>query len=203
MRLSILLIPFLLFSCTHHENKKKYLIDPLAKKLNDSALSLATYSNEYEKAVYLLDQATEIDSNYFEAYKNKLSFLGLMPKVDIDKALVAIKNLSRLRPDDPEYIMLIGLFYLKKGDSTIATNFLTNAANKYDKILDTMNRSSASYEFLLSYKAYNLILLGKEQEGHEIFKKLYSDTQDSLFKEYLIQTMNRTRQNILDSLPIQ
>jgi len=199
MRLIILILLFGLSACNQ---KTKYSVDPRAKILNDSAHSIALYSSKYSEALNLLDQATEIDSNYVEAYRNKLTFLGFEPKLNLNKALVTLKSLIRLRPGDPENFMYTGLIYLKKGDTTIANVYLLDAIAHYDKILDTMNRTNKSYELLLMNKGSSLILLGQEKEGKRIFSQLKETSTDTVFKQLLFQIMNRTRQNILDSLNV-
>ena len=142
MRFIIIFLFFLSSSCAQRVDKPVHTINPAAKKLNDSAVAIAMHSYEYAKAVKLLDKATQIDSNYFGAYRNKMSFQGLVKPFDADKILVILKSLNRLCPLDPQYYMYIGMLYFKKGDSLTSSTYFTNALLHFDNILDTMHSTS-------------------------------------------------------------
>lgn len=69
-------IYFSLTACGHKSDR--HTPNPDAARLNDSAIRLTNYignRDSAEKAMKLLDKATEIDSNYFLGYYNKLFFL--------------------------------------------------------------------------------------------------------------------------------
>ena len=83
MRFIVIFLLFLNSSCAQ-QDKSGHIVDPAAKKLNDSAVSIAMHSYEYSKAVDILDKATQIDSDYFGAYKNKMGFQGLVKPFDPD-----------------------------------------------------------------------------------------------------------------------
>jgi hypothetical protein len=200
MRFFILFFLFGLYACNQKAGSTKHSIDPEAKKLNDSAVFIATHFNDYENAVNLLDKATQLDSNYFRAYINKFSFQGMVKPFHIEKILIILKNLNRLKPEDPEYFMQIGLIYLKNGDTVLSKQYLSDAAMHYDKILDTMQTTTEGYKMLISNKAFNLILLGEEEKGKELVRQLYIDAKDIIYKKILASALNKSRKEILDSI---
>ena len=189
---------FFLFSfCACGQQSKKYSVNPEAKKLNDSAISIARYSMDYKTAVDLLDKAIQIHINYFSAYNNKLSFLGIIKPFDFDKFLIILKNLNRLRPEDPEYYNSIGLLYYKKGDTILSQKYFFAAASHYAKILDTLPKTRSGYDVLIMDQAVNFILIRQESKGKDLLKKVYKETKDSVYKEILFPMINKSRQEIL------
>ena len=200
MRFIIIFLFFLDSSCAQPVDKLVHTVDPAAKKLNDSAVSIAMHSYDYTKAVELLDKATQIDSNYFGAYRNKMSFQGLVKPFDADKILVIQKSLNRLRPLDPEYYMNIGMLYFKKGDSLTSSTYFSNALLHFDNILDTMHSTSPGYDVLMMQKAYTLIFQGNDQKAHDLLQKLYDTTKDSVAKEMILPALQKTRKDFISEL---
>src|SRR4051794_18718285 len=102
MTTSKLSIVFVLFLClsgcaqTDTESKTKHIVNPKARQLNDSAMTLtrSLKDEDYQKAIMLFDQAIEIDSNYTLAYWNKLSFQTQLKQYD--KAIQTAKQLTTL-----------------------------------------------------------------------------------------------------------
>lgn len=200
MRFIILFLLFSNYGCSQRHEKNGNPVNPEAKKLNDSAVNIAMHSYDYAKAVTLLDKATLIDSNYFAAYRNKLSFQGLIKPFDVDKILTILKSMNRLRPLDPEYYMNIGMIYFKKGDSTTSSLYFTNAISHFDNILDTIHTTNQGYEVLVMNKAYTLIFQGQDQKGHDLLQKLYESSKDTVMREMLFPVLGKTRQEIINSI---
>src|ERR1700739_1526638 len=122
------LLPFLLlfgFSARGQSTDHKNLVIPQAKKLNDSAITIVMRTQDYEKAISLLDEATEIDSNYYRAYSNKLAFQ--LELKQFDKALATAKNLIRIKPQSPDYYITTGILYYQIGDTVSSQNFFIQA----------------------------------------------------------------------------
>lgn len=197
MRLPIIFLLIGFYACGQHLEKKNLVADPKAKQLNDSAVAIVMHSQDYNKAVSLFDQATNIDSNYYTAYANKLSYqLGLRK---FDKALVTAKNLNRIKPESPDYFVIAGIIYAEIGDKISSQKYFIEAATHYDKILDTMSKENKHYDDLLMNKAVNLILVGQQQKGNDILKQLYDKQKGGSYKEIIFSFMNKTRQEIIDN----
>jgi tetratricopeptide (TPR) repeat protein len=163
-------------ACGQQSSVKKVTINPKAKKLNDSAMLIAMQDQNYEKAISLLNQATEVDSNYATAYSNKISF-GLELK-HYDQALNAALKLQEIRPGNPDYYFTAGIIYELKKDSIASKKQFTKAARLYDKILDTMYSGNKQLNMLLMNKAITLIFLGSKERGNEILTELYDKQKD-------------------------
>ena len=197
MRFLIIFLLILNSGYAQQADRPLHSVDPGAKKLNDSAVSIAMHSYEYAKAVELLDKATQIDSNYFRAYRNKMSFQGLIKPFDSDKILKTLKSLSRLRPQDPQYYMNIGMIYYKKGDSLTSSTYFSDALLHFNIILDTIHTTTLGYDALVMNKAYTLFFQGQDQKAHDLLQKLYETTQDTAAKEMILPALQKTRKDII------
>jgi tetratricopeptide (TPR) repeat protein len=200
MRIILVFLLLINFGCDQPVNRSVYKVDPAAKKLNDSAVYIAMHSYEYDKAVDLLDKATQIDSNYFGAYRNKMSFQGMIEPFDADKILVILKSLNRLRPQDPEYYMNIGMIYYKKGDTIASSTYFNKALIYFNNILDTMKATTPGYDVLVMGKAYTLFFQGQGQQGHDLLQKLYDTTQDSVAKKMIFPALQKTSKDFISEL---
>jgi len=109
-------------ACSQKQQTKKHIPDPKAKQLYDSAIIIAMQKQNFEGAISLLDQATRIDSNYFAAYNNKLSFQFSLER--FNDALATAKNLIRISPKSPNSYFLTGVLLDKTGDSINAKKIL-------------------------------------------------------------------------------
>jgi tetratricopeptide (TPR) repeat protein len=198
MRFLAYLLLFGFSACGQQTDSKKSIIDPKARKLNDSATTIVMKQQDYAKAISLLDQATEIDRNFLTAYVNKLSFQLQLKQ--FEKALQTALKLKELKPTAPDYYVTIGMVYSYKGDSALAKDYFTEATKRYDAVLDTMKKVNKAYDLLLMNKAVNLILVGQQQEGSEILKQLYTKEKNDINREMIALFMNKSKQEILESL---
>jgi hypothetical protein len=100
MKLLTLFIFLGFLSCKQYEGHSQ------AKQLTDSANKVFQNTHDPLKALPLLDQAVEIDSNYVPALTTKLNFemVSNMP----DKALVTAMRLIKIKPEVSEYYTAIG-----------------------------------------------------------------------------------------------
>lgn len=191
-------------ACNFSQHKKEdYKINRDARKLNDSAVYIALHLHEYEKAISLLDQATKIDSNYFQAFDNKFSFQRLIKPFDQNKILTILNNLNRIKPEDPRYYALIGILYYKMKKPSISDIYFKNAAIYYEKILDTTYAKNEYYGFFLQNQALNFIFIDKEVEGKKILKHIYEETKYQPFKEKINFFFKSSKKEILDSIGIE
>ena len=196
MRLSIFFLLITLSACGQRPETHKHLIDPKAGKLNDSALSIMEHSQDYNKAIALLNQAIDIDSNFYLAYWNKTNFQ--LELNQFDSALATAKNLDRIKPESPEYFFFTGIIYYKMGDTIFSQKYFQELENCYEKILDTMNTSNKQYRNMLMTKALNLKIIGQQQKGNEILKTLRDSEKSDFQKEMIDSMMNESKERILD-----
>lgn len=196
MRFSILLLIIGLNGCGQQPINNRDSINPEAKKFNDSASSIIMHTQDYDKAIDLLDQAIKIDSNYYLAFSNKVTFQLALNQ--IDKALLTAKNLNRIKPSSPDYFVSVGLIYDKIGDTVSSQKYFKKAVVFYDKIVDTINKANKNYDMLLFNKAVNLKFIGKEKEGNEILKELYDKSKDEFYKEMIDSLIKKSKQQLLD-----
>lgn len=202
IRTSIFILVLGLISCGQDKGNtaSRTKIDPRAKALNDSAAAQAMHFEEESslRAIQLLNQAIQIDSNYYTAYWNKL---GLHTRLkQYDEALVVARHLVRLRPNSPEIHGGIGMLYEMTGDSVSSIKHFNQADVLYDQVLDTMRSGSLNYDMTLMNKGLNLIMIGKQQEGNKLLKQLYQNQNDTAFKELIAEYLDMDRQELIRSL---
>jgi len=196
MRLSIFFLLTALSACGQRAENNKHLIDPKAGRLNDSALSIMERSQDYKKAIALLDQATRIDSNFYIAFWNKTNFE--LDMNEFDSALSTAKNLHRIKPGSPDYFFVEGIIYDKMRDTISSQKYFRESENRYETILDTMNTSSKQYRSMLITKAANLKIIGQEQKGNDLLKQLRDSEKDDFQKEMLDSMIIDSKEQILD-----
>lgn len=196
MRISTLFLIIVFYSCGQESNSKKNSAKPDAKSLNDSATLIVKQTQDYAKAISLLDEATQLDSNYLVAYRNKLSFQLQLKQYD--QALLTAHDLKRLKPAMPDYYTTIGILYDIKGDTVSSSKFFAEASAKFDSILDTMSKTSMNYDILLMNKAINLILLDEQQKGNDILKQLHDKHKEEGYRESLALLRNKSKQELLE-----
>lgn len=196
----------LLFIITHlnvwsygqQTNDPNRIVNQTSKQLNDSAVTSIVHGQSYEKAIALLDKALQIDSNYLMALANKYSYELALHRYD--QAIGIAEKMMKIKPQVPNYFVSTGLAYFLSGDSISSQEYFKQAAVIYDKILDTMNKESEEYKFVLQNKAVNLIFSGDAQKGYEILKYLGDKTNDETEKEWYTEFINKSRKVIIDDL---
>lgn len=196
---------FLLFSACnskaqeHHYNER-------AKQLNDSAVAMSLLGDTAKviTAIELLNEATDIQPDYYLAYCNKLIFqrqLGL-----IDDAFSTLKAMEQLNPKNPDLKTMFGILYEQYKQDTIQAKVKYSEADLlYKSILDTINSNSLSYQSIITNYAFNLKLLGKNFEADSIlysFIQNYYDEnkeEDKVFKQH-IETyfIKKTREDLIN-----
>jgi tetratricopeptide (TPR) repeat protein len=177
MRLCPLFLIIGLYTSGQTEGQN-YLVNPKARQLKDSAARIAMDSENYTKAIALLNEAIKLDSNYYPAYTNKLSFqLALKQYSD---ALPTAKKINMLRPDDPVPYVSIGLLCEVLHDTISSQKYFAAADSHFNNILDTMDRTNIDYEQIMMNKGINLILLGQQQNGNELLRQLYEKSTVAL-----------------------
>ncbi len=193
----IYIIPLLvLLACGGNNETPK--VNEEAMQYCDSAMILSSTDGitSYEKAIVLLDKATELDTNYYLAYWNKLPLLTELKHYD--KALIAAKKLIRANPTNPDIYVTIGTLYERLEDTVSATKYYNNGLELYNKYLDTMTSQTPNYDMLLMNKGITLVMMGKDKEGNNLLKKIYDKQTDKDFKEMLLGFMNKSKVEIMD-----
>ena len=114
-------------------------------------------------------------------------------------AILTGKQIIKLRPMNAGHFATVGLLYEKTGDTLAAEKYLKTSLNLYNKMLDTLNVNSKGYKTTEIGKALNLIMLGQQQQGDAIYKRLYNEeTNPSLKNIYQEYLKNKSKQQWLD-----
>lgn len=189
-------------SCGQKSAKRK--VDPAAIQLNNQAMTLVPYIDNVDsskKAISLLDKATEIDSNYFLGYSNKLMFYYQLKQYD--KALWTNNKLIQLRPNAHDLYMRSGMLYEELADTVSSTTYFTKSLTIINSLLDTMNRKNRDFVMLTTNQAINLIMLGDSAKANNILKTLY-DSQpddpefDNFEKKYIQFLMGKSKGDLME-----
>jgi len=203
-RFAILISIICFLSC--QSSRRRFNAEAI--KLNDSAMSLQMKNylmalNRYggpdsvrKVQIALLTKAIEIDTSYFIAYWNKFNCQVQLKQYA--GALITGKRLVILRPNDPVNEFLVGKVYDKLGDTIHAKAYYKNYLSYCSSILDTMATSNRQYRFVVEEKAIVLILLGQQQNGKAILKKLFDTEPISMNKPFDSLYMGLTRKDIID-----
>jgi len=193
-----------LYACG--QNPAKHSVDPAAIQLNGQAMTLVPYvdnADSSNKAIFLLDKATEIDSSYFLGYSNKLMFYYQLKQ--FDKALLTNNKLVQLRPTAHDLYLRSGMLYTQLGDTTNAKKYFTKGLTICNSVLDTMTKTNRDYVMLTTNQAIALILLGDIQKANIILKVLYDNQPDdpdfdNVEKKYIHSLMNKDCKEIIELL---
>lgn len=196
----------LLFIITHlnfcsyaqQTDDTNHIVDQRAIEFNDSAVTLIFHGQSYETAIALLDKALQINSNYLMALANKYSFELALHQYN--QAIHIAEKMMKIKPQVSKYFVSTGLAYFLSGDSISSQKYFKEAGIIYDRILDTMNKESKDYKFVLQDKAVNLIFSGDAQKGHKILKYLGDKTNDETEKEWYKGFLNKSGKEIIDEL---
>jgi tetratricopeptide (TPR) repeat protein len=145
-----------------------------------------------------LDSATQLDSNYFLGYYNKLIFLNQLKQYD--KEIITINRLIRLRPNANDLYLTGGITYEKMGDDISSQDYFKKSLSICDKVLDTMNIHDRDYNMLAENKAVNLIMLVQRANGNFVLKQVYQSETDSLEKKWIHSLMNKSKSEIIEMI---
>lgn len=180
---ALLIIATTIYSCAHSQPKPP----TEAIKLNDSAFQIinrvrfgiitdsAVIKEKVSKAIILLNKALSIDSSYYIGLFNKFDDEIMIH--EIDSAKKTGQHMINAHPNDGEIKVVVGSLYTKIGDSSKATTLYNRAIENYNLQLTLLSASSKKYKTIEMEKAMALILLGRDNEGHEIMNQLYNDDQ--------------------------
>jgi len=186
---SLIIFSLLLSGCNTNPQKK-------AKQLHDKAIFITLRepdSAKIMKAIELLNQATDLQPDYYVAYGNKLKFqrgLGLW-----NDAFSTLKVMEQLKPNDPDLKTMLGAFYEHHKKDTIQAKIKYNEADLlYKHMLDTILYNSYNYESVIIGYTLNLKLLGEESEANRILYDYYGEDVKEFIEPFVIQ---KTREALL------
>ncbi len=172
----ILLISVLIsFSCDS-QNEQGY--DKKAIALNNYATELML--NKPDSALLLLNEATEIDPDYYLAHNNKINLF--ITKGEIDKAIRSAEKSVELKPNIAEAVIMLGMLYDYNGNTDKAKEQYSKALDIFKKRLETSDKNK--FENRLN-RAYALLLLGEKKEGKTEIQKLLQENPN----DYTIQIL--------------
>jgi len=202
MKHLLLILTILIFhSCNNIDKKNdKIQVNEEAMNFNNKGIQLAsTFENDsILKAIELFDKAIELQPDFLSAYWNKFIFLNQLGKTD--DAFKTIKAIEKLRPDNPDYKLQVGIFTELSGDSITARKYYIKAEKIYENILDTLTKSNdelSTYQSTLMSKAINLKLLGQEREATNILKNISQNITNDDYKNMVDNFIVMNRKEII------
>jgi tetratricopeptide (TPR) repeat protein len=200
MRPQIIIVFVIFFGIVSCKSKQRtQIVDPTSKELYDSAMHLSTKGDNLSRtsALDLLNKTTAIDSNYYQAYFDKLPLL--LGFKNYSKAIETIDNMIRLKPTNPDLNITRGILCEHIGDSITSKKYFQKGLKLYNAILDTIPKNTDSYSYTLLSKGVCLILLGEDNLGHKILNELYNSKIDNRLRTSIELVNNKSRKEILES----
>ncbi len=108
--------------------KKAYSLKSDDENTTSAIAAIFLRQGEYDSAIVWYESTTQIDSNNIDAWKILAKLYDI--KKQNEKAVVAYKNLHRLAPDEPEYLLKTGQYLAKTGNLKDATEILQKYIDK-------------------------------------------------------------------------
>jgi tetratricopeptide (TPR) repeat protein len=193
----LILLTIFLIACDTTIEKSR--INPIAIKLNDSAVNLLMTFDTIKiiNGIKLLDSAIQIQPDYDNAYWNMISLqtqIGLK-----DEALNTSYQYEKIRPQSTYIKMTIGIMLDSKGDSIKAQTKYLEAGNIYNQILDTINVNSKDYNMLMMDMAVNLKLLNNDSNANKILKSIKLDSSSMSLQPIIDSFIYMDRKQIINN----
>ena len=173
----------LVFLTALSSHGQKTLYKPLAIEFNNKAVDLMVVQ-DYDSALFYLNQAIKVDSSYYVAYGNKSSIYCTLK--DFRKALVEVQRQISAKPDLAEAWTFGGILFDKLGDTINAILYY----KKSIEIFDARIKNTNDKKYLDANKmnrAVSLILMWQEQVGRNEFIKLKESYPHGEFLNELIK----------------
>lgn len=203
LRLVVIFLTSTFYACEERsiiETTRDPAVTHLVSKIAPLVNHLAN-PDSCKKALAFLDSATAMDKNCFLCYFNKIMFLSSLKQ--IDKAVVAMNNCIRIRPNAHDLYLTGGALYEQVGDTVSSTAYFKKSLMICNSVLDTMNVKNFDYTMYATNRAINLIMLGDSLSASKVLNDLYlALPDDSIYnnveKKYVQSLMNKNKQLILD-----
>ncbi len=182
-------------SCSNNNTSTSTEQSP--QRLNDKAMETlynAKDTHEVLSALYFLDQAIALDSNFAPAHINKIH--TLLQLGEVDKALASVKKLNTLG-NFPEYIMFEGFIYDRHlSDSAKANQQYTDAMKAFDAQYAETKDST-----LLFNKGFTVLMLNGKEAGINYYNSLAKQfPNNDLLKSMLQQAQDFDKRQFLLNL---
>lgn len=188
---TFILVAVLIWSCNNITDQP--ITAPL---LNDSVVRITknfSDTTKYEQALDLLDQAINIDTNYFKSYANKLYFEESLGK--FDNALETLVKMIKLKSDSAELYLKAGIYKDIIGDSVKAAEFYNRSLPRYTILFDTLKKDNPERNNVFNMLALNIIMLGHEKMFHDYLRDSCKTKLDSIFMR--ADVLGKTRNELL------
>lgn len=192
---------FLLLLIGCKDKSDKYPLPPLSLKLEFEAMELIQHIDNKDsclKAISLLDSATDIDKDYFPAYYNKLPFLCSIG--DYRRAIMAIDNASRIKPEAHDLYLISGILHRKLKDTTEANHLFLKSLSICNGTLDTMPSTNNDYMKLQSNRILLNIMLNEKKKAKYLLDKLKDIAMDSATSNQFVHVVNEHRDSIISKM---
>jgi tetratricopeptide (TPR) repeat protein len=132
-------------------------------------------STNRDSALTLLNKATDIDSNYYIAFGNKVSIYASTG--DYKQAIVNSQQVLRIKPDLAEAVVFLGILYDKSGQIKEAKEQYNLAIRLFDKRLLVSDKNQKANKI---NRVLGLLLVGEQTKGMEEIKKLQNEYPNDL-----------------------
>lgn len=186
---NFLIIAIALIATSCGENTEAhYKPNPKSIELNNKALEITMYARgdsiKVDSAIMLLDEATKIDSLYFQGYLNKIQFL--MIKKDYKHLLKTNRRIIELRSNQPSWIIQKGLILELSGNLDEANKEYVKGIKQFENIIDI--ESDLSWEFEFEF-AQSLVIANNYDKANDIIIRLKKDHPKSeILETFELQT---------------
>jgi len=161
-------------SCTSQTEKADY--NPKAIELNNKAGEYYQIG-KYDSALIFYDQAIELDKDYYLPHSNKVNIY--LFRKDYENALNESELVIEKKPDLAEGWTFTGMMYDFLGDTINAKLYYKQSIEIFNHRISNPDKKKDLESNRLN-RAFSLILIGKEKEGKEKFKKLKSEYPDNI-----------------------
>ena len=165
------------FSC-NSQNKQSY--DKKAIALNNRASELM--NTKPDSALILLNQATEIDPDYYLAHNNKINLF--ISKGEFDKAIESAEKGVKAKPDLAEAITMLGMLYDYKEQPDKAKEQYAKALEIYNRRLENSDKDVFANKL---NRAHTLLLLEKQEEGQKEIERLLQENPNDPTIQMLVE----------------
>ena len=165
---------FIFSTCESQNERKGYVTKAI--ELNNKAGKYYQIG-EYDSALIFCDQAIELDKNYYLPHSNKVNIY--LSRKDYKNALNESEFVLEKKPDLAEGWTLTGMLYDFWGDTIKAKSYYKKSIEIFDHRISNPDKKQDLESNRLN-RAFSLILIGKEKEGKEEFKKLKSENPDNI-----------------------
>ena len=147
-----MLLGYIYFNNKEYKRAEHEFLEVLKSKVKivqvyAALAAIKYYLNEKEEAIKYAEKACDIDSFNLNA-KNTYGFFLCDLEVDIFKGLEMLREVVRIKPNNPAYLDSLGWAYYKNGDRKAAIMSLKKAveiSNNDPEITEHLEKISRSY----------------------------------------------------------